>query len=208
VVEEYSTEEQQVEAIKKFWKENGTAIILGAVIGLGGLWGWRYYNEQRIASQEQASEQYEQAISKLEQGDQGFDEAKRFVSENPDNHYAALAALQLAQQAVDQDNLDEASAQLKLAADKAGVDALASVARLRLARVQIRQQAYEEALATLASVTAQSFKSQVLELQGDVYVAQEKLDQARSAYSEALQLNAGNNLLKMKLDNLQVLASL
>lgn len=206
MVEEYSTEEQQVEAIKKFWKDNGTAIILGAVIGLGGLWGWRYYNEQRIASQELASQQYEQAIAQLEQDD--FDTAKSFVSENPDNHYAVLAALQLAQQAVRQGNLDEAASQLKLAADKADVSALASVARLRLARVQIQQQVYEEALATLTSVEAESYKSQVLELQGDVYVAQDKLDQARSAYSEALQLNAGNNLLKMKLDNLQVLASL
>ncbi|WP_099035658.1 YfgM family protein [Lacimicrobium alkaliphilum] len=205
-MEEYSTEEQQVEAIKKFWKDNGTAIIFGAVIGLGGLWGWRYYNDQRIASQEQASLQYEQAMAQLEKNE--YDKAKSFVSENPDNHYAALASFQLAKQAAEQGNLDEAAAQLKLAADKAGVDALASVAKVRLARVQIQQQAYEEALATLSSVEAQSFKSLVLELQGDVYVAQDKPDQARSAYSEALQLNAGNNLLKMKLDNLQVLASL
>lgn len=27
----YETEEQQVEAIKQFWKENGTAIILGEI---------------------------------------------------------------------------------------------------------------------------------------------------------------------------------
>lgn len=206
MVEEYSTEEQQVEAIKKFWKENGTAIILGAVIGLGGLWGWRYYNDQRIASQEQASLQYEQAMTQLEQNQ--YDKAKSFVSENPDSHYAALASFQLAKQAVDQGNLDEAAAQLKLAADKAGVNAMASVAKVRLARVQIQLQAYEEALKTLSSVEAQSFKSLVLELQGDVYVAQDNTEQARSAYSEALQLNAGNNLLKMKLDNLQVLASL
>ncbi len=208
MVEEYSTEEQQVEAIKKFWKENGTSIILGAVIGLGGLWGWRYYNEERIAAQEQASEQYEQAVIQLVEGEQGYQTAKQFVSENPDNHYAALAALQLAQQAVDAGNLDDAATQLQLAAEKAGVDALAGVARIRLARVQLQQQAYDDAMATLDKVTNESYRSLVLELKGDVYVAQEKPEQARSAYSEALQLNAGNNLLKLKLDNLQVLASL
>ncbi|WP_088332459.1 tetratricopeptide repeat protein [Lacimicrobium sp. SS2-24] len=207
-MEEYSTEEQQVEAIKKFWKENGTSIILGAVIGLGGLWGWRYYNEERIAAQEQASEQYEQAVIQLVEGEQGYQTAKQFVSENPDNHYAALAALQLAQQAVDAGNLDDAATQLQLAAEKAGVDALAGVARIRLARVQLQQQAYDDAMATLDKVTNESYRSLVLELKGDVYVAQEKPEQARSAYSEALQLNAGNNLLKLKLDNLQVLASL
>ena len=36
-MELYDTEEQQVEAIKDWWKENGKAVIFGAVIGLGGL---------------------------------------------------------------------------------------------------------------------------------------------------------------------------
>ena len=40
-MEQFATEEQQVEAIKRFWKEHGTAIIVGAALGLGGLWGWR-----------------------------------------------------------------------------------------------------------------------------------------------------------------------
>ena len=43
-MEQFATEEQQVEAIKRFWKEHGTAIIVGAALGLGGLWGWRYYS--------------------------------------------------------------------------------------------------------------------------------------------------------------------
>ncbi|PAR85254.1 YfgM family protein, partial [Vibrio cholerae] len=44
-MELYDTEEQQVEAIKDWWKENGKAVIFGAVIGLGGLFGWRYYQD-------------------------------------------------------------------------------------------------------------------------------------------------------------------
>ena len=39
---EYETEEQQVEALKEWWAENGRAIIAGVVLGgvvIGG-WGW------------------------------------------------------------------------------------------------------------------------------------------------------------------------
>jgi predicted negative regulator of RcsB-dependent stress response len=44
-VEVYTTEEQQVEVIKSWWKENGTSVLAGTVIGLVGLFGWRYYND-------------------------------------------------------------------------------------------------------------------------------------------------------------------
>ena len=64
-MEHYETEEQQVEAIKRFWKENGTAIIVGAVLGLGGLWGWRYYNDEQIAAKEQASAAFESQTAAL-----------------------------------------------------------------------------------------------------------------------------------------------
>ncbi len=47
-MEIYNSEEQQVEAIKRFWKENGTAIIAGVVLGLGGLYGWRYFQDQQL----------------------------------------------------------------------------------------------------------------------------------------------------------------
>ena len=54
-VEQFATEEQQVEAIKRFWKENGVAIIIGAALGLSALWGWRYYSESQIIAKEAAS---------------------------------------------------------------------------------------------------------------------------------------------------------
>ncbi len=48
----YDSEEQQVEAIKDWWKENGKAVIFGAVIGLGGLFGWRYYQDSVVEARE------------------------------------------------------------------------------------------------------------------------------------------------------------
>ena len=63
-MELYDTEEQQVEAIKDWWKENGKSVILGAVIGLG-LFGWRYYQDSVTTAQETASESYTKAVQQL-----------------------------------------------------------------------------------------------------------------------------------------------
>ena len=57
-MEVYTTEEQQVEVIKNWWKENGTSVIAGTVIGLVGLFGWRYYTEHQQTTQEAASQAY------------------------------------------------------------------------------------------------------------------------------------------------------
>lgn len=206
-MEVYTTEEQQVEAIKKFWKDNGTAIILGAVIGLGGLWGWRYYNEQRIVGMDEASAQYQQVMQALENDEQGFSQALEYVNTHSDDNYALLTAMQLASQAVTRDDFSEAAKQLKFAADKAKVPAIAAIANLRLARVHVQLADYPQALAALDAIGSDNFQSQVQELRGDVFVKQGNLDKARAAYSAALENSAGNNLIKMKLDNLPAVAS-
>ncbi|AWL12698.1 UPF0070 protein YfgM [Saliniradius amylolyticus] len=202
----YETEEQQVEAIKQFWKENGTVIVLGAVLGLGGLWGWRYYNTQQLQAQEQASSAYQQKIEQLEQ-DNGFSTVKQFVEQQGESDYAVLAALHLAQEAVDRDDLSEAAKQLSFAADHSSVEAVAHVARLRLARVQLQQEQPDASLKSLQSIPAEQFVAQVEELKGDIYRQQGNFEQARVAYQAALEQSAGNRLLQMKLDNLSAEAN-
>ena len=77
-MEQFATEEQQVEAIKRFWKEHGTAIIVGAALGLGGLWGWRAYSEAQIETKEAASVAYQNAVETC--GTEGSDaKVKAFI---------------------------------------------------------------------------------------------------------------------------------
>ena len=206
-MEQFATEEQQVEAIKRFLKENGLPIALGVVIGFGGLWGWREYNERQITSQEQASTDYQQAIEALGTDPTAFTKTTNFISANNDSGYASLAALQLAKQAIERSDLPEAAKQLGFVADNAPDPAIQSIANLRLARVQIEMQTLDQALATLDKVTDEAFSAQVQESKGDVYVQQQLFDKARAAYSGALEKNADNSMVKMKLDNLAVSAN-
>ena len=110
-MEQFATEEQQVEAIKRFWKEHGTAIIVGAALGLGGLWGWRYYSETQIESKEAASVAYQNAVETF--GSEGSDaKVNAFIEENKDSGYASIAGLLAAKQAVDAGDLDAAASHL------------------------------------------------------------------------------------------------
>lgn len=201
-MEQYETEEQQVEAIKRFWKENGVALIIGAFLGLGGLLGWRYYNDSQIAAKEQASFAYEIASEELLKGEAGFSQAKSFIDTHSDTGYAMLMALEMAQQAIERKDLTEAAKLLELVASNAKLSAVTSVAQLRLARVQTDQGEFELALASADKVTDQAFKGQSQEIKGDVYLAQQLFDKARAAYSAALETNERDQVLKMKLDNL------
>ncbi|WP_371196141.1 YfgM family protein [Glaciecola sp. SC05] len=198
-MERFETEEQQVEAIKRFWKENGTVIILGAVLGLGGLWGWRAYNDSVISAKESASREYTSALEQFVESDdiQGL---SQYVEANSDTGYAPLASLIVAQQAVEAEDFETAKAQLSLASK--GKNEIADVAKLRLAKVHLQLGEYEPAIAQLDSITAPAFSDQAHELKGDVLYAQGSFDAARDAYSLAL-IELPNDLnIKMKLDNI------
>ena len=206
-MEQYETEEQQVEAIKRFWKENGLALVIGALLGLGGLLGWRYYNDSQIAAKEQASFAYEKASEELLKGESGFSQGKTFIDSHSDTGYAMLMALEMAQQAIERKDLSEAAKQLEFVASNAKLSAVQSVAQLRLARIQIEQGEFELALVSADKVTDEAFKGQSQEIKGDVYLAQQLFDKARAAYSSALETNGRDQVLKMKLDNLAIAAN-
>jgi predicted negative regulator of RcsB-dependent stress response len=200
-MQELETEEQQIEAIKAFLKENGIAIVLGAVIGLGGLWGWRYYSSEQLASKEQASIAYQNVVEELAQDNASINSAVSFVSESDNSGYAVLAALQIAKEAVVREDFSEAAKQLKWAAENSD-DVLKSVANIRLSRVYKQQESYDEALAALANVSQPAFDAQVNEIKGDIYQKQGNVDKARAAYSASIESKDNNALVQMKLDNL------
>jgi predicted negative regulator of RcsB-dependent stress response len=195
----YETEEQQVQAIKQFWKDNGMAIVAGAVIGLGLLWGWRAYNDSQISSKEQASAAYNASLEKLVDNENS-DELATFITQNKDTGYASLAALILASDAVEKEDYDIAKTSLQSAIE--GDEVIADIARLRLANLHLQLNEPDEALSVLDAVTASSFTNQVEELKGDALFAKSDFDGAKDAYTLAMALSPNNPSLKMKRDNI------
>ncbi|MGF1784741.1 tetratricopeptide repeat protein [Photobacterium swingsii] len=198
----YETEEQQVEAIKSWWKENGKAVVLGAVIGLGGLYGWRFYQGEIQAGKEQASDAYTQAMTALESGnDAAVADVKAFIAGHESSQYSVLASLQLAKVQVQKGELDAAAEQLNWAIEKTSDEAILPLAQTRLARIYAEQQKFDQAMTELDKVTAESWKAKVEELRGDILLQQGDSAAAREAYVQAQQLGT-SPVVQMKLDDL------
>lgn len=136
-MEVYNTEEEQVEAIKDWWKENGKAVIIGAVVGLGGLFGWRYYQDSVTQAREAASQNYTSAINALQaKGAEAAADVEAFIASNDVKEYSVLAALQLAKAQVTAGDLDAALTQLKWAQSNSKDAALIPLTTYRIARVE------------------------------------------------------------------------
>jgi len=202
------TEEEQIEAIKQWWKENGSAVILGLVIGVGALLGWRGWTGYQASQAEAASALYQELLAAQQNNDRATtrETGERILDKYGGTTYAAFAALLLAQQAVQDDELETAERHLRLALEKSGEPSLEHVARLRLIQVLFARERYDEALQLIDATDHGSFTARYEELRGDILLAQNKPDAARQAYQVAMNNSrpqgAGRDLLELKLENL------
>jgi predicted negative regulator of RcsB-dependent stress response len=204
---EYETEEQQVEALKRWWKENGTSLIVGLFVGVSGLFGWRYYVDQNNFHAMHASDLYMQVMQSAALNtvdDKIIDINNKLINEFSDTPYAALSSLALAKSEYEKDNIDAATAQLEIAVKHASNDVIKQIANLRLAKVYIEQGKYEEALVLLNQSHAAAYDAQYEELKGDLYLAKGDVALARAAYDKAIDLQgaAASRWLKLKRQNL------
>lgn len=198
------TEEQQVERIKEFWKEHGKGIVAGAVIGFGLFYGWRFYDQHTMEQQQQASAKYEQLTTALSEGSENaLVEAQNFVSDNSDNTYAHLVALQLAKEAVSKDDLATAVTSLQLVVDNAEDENLKALASIRLARVFVAQDQADTALELVRGAYPEAYQGFAAEIEGDILADKGQNEDARAAYQRALEADESlTPALQMKINSL------
>ncbi len=200
------TDEEKVEAIKRWWKANGVAVIAGVVIGLGAVIGWRTWVQHRTNVAQQASIALAQLQVSANAGDTDLarQQATAIVQDYGGTPYAMFAQLTTAKLALDIGEHAAAVAALQAATDTAPHPALASLAALRLARVQIDTGDLEAAAATIdRHADRDALAGDFAALRGDVAAAQGRVEEARAAYRQALEAGAGNaRLIELKLDDL------
>jgi len=207
-VDVYQTEQEQVEAIKKWWKENGKAVILGVVVGLAGLVGGRMWIEHKQGRAETASLHYEAMMQKAARGeaDAVLQQGGQIVQQFGGTPYASLAALAMAKVKVEQGDSAAAGTHLRWVMEHTEQKGLEHIARLRLAELLIGDGQYAAALDLVATAEQGGYAASYEELKGDIYLATGVKQKARDAYVKALAglpPNAGSRgLLQMKLDDL------
>jgi predicted negative regulator of RcsB-dependent stress response len=185
----HASEKEQVEALKKWWKENGSSVITGILLGLSVLLGgkaWFGYQETQALN---ASNIYAQMMAALNsnESERVTTHANELITNYTGSGYAPLAALLLAKLAVEEGELGAAQAQLQWALDRSNAAEVEHTARLRLVRVMISRGQYMESEQLLSSVVdAGAYSYLYAELEGDLAMTQGDADRAASAYKRAL----------------------
>ncbi|MFZ6658660.1 YfgM family protein [Undibacterium sp. TJN19] len=203
----YDLEEQeQLDTLKATWKQYGNLVTWLVIIALAAYSGWTYWNSYQGNQSAQASQLYEELQKSIVAKDnvkvqRAADDLKEKF---PRTAYAPMAALAAAKSAFDANDLKSAKAQLQWVADTAKVDEYKALAKIRLAGIALDEKAYDEGLKQLAGTFPSEFEADVLDAKGDIYVAQNKMDDARTSYKAALdkmsEKNPGRQALQMKLD--------
>jgi predicted negative regulator of RcsB-dependent stress response len=185
----YDLEEQeQLAEMKAWWQKYGNlllTVVTVILLAFAAYNGWRWYEREQSKTAAGVYGQLEQAL-------EARDAAKvQTLASSIQEHYgrsayAAIAALQAAKVNADVGDLQKAAEQLRWVIDKSGRDELAMIARVRLAGVLLDAKKYEEALQVLAFDVPPVYLTTVLDRRGDVLLAQNKTDEARAAYTDAL----------------------
>jgi len=204
-VEVYSNENEQVDALKNFFAQNGKALVVGVVLGVGALLGWRYWSNHQDSGSREVSASYQQVTSALDATKPAsLDAVAKFASENS-NTYGALASLDLAKRYIDNNQLDKAVDQLQSGLKSTKDANLQSVLNLRLARIQLQQKQPDAVLKTLESVKGDGWAAIVADVRGEALLSKGDVKGARDAWSKGIASDASSTLkemLQMKVNNL------
>lgn len=184
----YRTDEEQVEALRKWWEENGKSILAGLVIGFASIFGWRAWQDHIHTHAEAASSQYQQMIVAVQQNDTetASKHARAILDGYQSTSYARFAELLLARIAVDDKDYQKAEEFLQRVISKSSSDQIKHIARLRLARLFLSQERLKEAGDLVNIDDKGKFLAEYEELRGDIFIRQGMTDAARDAYRLAL----------------------
>jgi predicted negative regulator of RcsB-dependent stress response len=188
MTEEYLTDDEQLEAVKRFTREYAPVLIIGALIGAGALFGWRYYQNYQTQQGLKAAAQFAE-LSALAQGSDAAKArqvADQLIQDYPSSPYADQAKLVLARIDVDAGQDANAVEPLTAVMNSSKDTELRQIARLRLARVLIDQGKPDDAIKLLSEATPGSFAGRYHEVHADALYAKKDTAAAITEYKAAL----------------------
>lgn len=199
-MESYRTEEEQLDALKKWWDENGRSTVFAVVLALGAGLGWNQWQGYRQSQAEQASVAYEEMLTAIREAAQDDDAeriktlAERIKTDYRSSTYAQFASMHLARVAAAEGDLAAAEAELRWVLTQDPAPEIALVAELRLARVKTSLGQPGEALDILTAAEPGAYAAAYAEAEGDAWQALGDTDKAIAAYEKSLSLAAASGI--------------
>ncbi|MFK5892094.1 MAG: tetratricopeptide repeat protein [Pseudomonadota bacterium] len=208
-MEAYETEEQQVEAIKKWWRENYKMVVLLAIVSIGSILGSQYYKENKVLMGEAASDNYNALMDAVEQNQSEIIEDREGLLQKDFNSspYTVQATLLSAKNLADSGKNEQAIEKLLWVETNSQDVALQQIALIQRAQLLASLEQADKALQVLKSTADDgAFSAIKLETKGDILVIQGKLTEAKQAYDVALGkyllLGANVDILRIKRNDL------
>lgn len=197
-------DQEEIENFKHFWRSWGRWLFAVLAAAALAYLGWVVYQSYQNGKNSEAVALFDDWAQKYQAGQHGqsAEVLVKLQSEYPATVSAAQATLMQAGYAYGQARYDEAAGHLNWVLKYQDEPLIRALAIQRLATVQLQQQQYDAALATLAQPVDAAFEAQILETKGDVYLAQGKPEEAVAAYRQALEklpeISPARELLKLK----------
>ena len=203
-MDENLTDNERVEQLKLWWRENGWFLIGGVALGALGLFGWNQYTAYRDHRYEEAGTLY-QTVRDAKDPVAANTVLQEMRSDFPNSAYTSQAGLLVAGMLV-VSAPEHATEELTYVMEHTKDPELAMIARLRLARVLAYREKFDDALKILKVDKPGKFAGRVNEVRGDVEAARGNVEEARKAYLEAMVADGSElldrNFVQMKLNDL------
>ena len=205
----YDLEEQeQLAEMKAWWNKYGNfilTVITIVLLGFAAYNGWQWYQREQASQAAGVYGQLEKAMAARDADKVGAF-AEMLTSKYGSTAYASMAALQAAKLQAEAGKVDRARESLQWVIDKSSQGELKAIAQVRLAGVLLDEKKYDEALKVLAGDVPTAQLTAVADRRGDIFVAQNKFAEARTAYTEGLAKADAQHplrqLIQLKLDAL------
>jgi len=191
-------EQEQVDEAKAWWKQHGTKVILGVTVFLLATLGWRGWDTWTRTQAAESSMLFDSAVQAANMNDSKT--AKSAAAQIMENHsrsaYATPAAWLAGRINYEAGDIKSARAQYEFALDHARDDGVKQLARLRLAALLFEEKNLPGALKLLETKFDPAFQGLAEQLKGDVFAAEGKNEQARTAYKLAIEKLGDKSSLK------------
>lgn len=183
-------DDEQVEALKRWWDENGKSTMAAVVLAVAGTVGWQQYQGWSVERAEQASDLWGTLETLLvEDSSRDVAEAREVAAILKADHessiYARFAALRVAALDVEAGDPEAAEGELRWALGREGANSeLGQLIQLRLARVLADRGDEASALAIL-DAGSEAYPVAYATARGDIHFSLGRDQQALEAYLEA-----------------------